>query len=379
MSISNPPLDNLSPFNPVKFGSFPTLTVDYLDSLFLSKRNITESVSPETIFQNLLKVSNILPNTNNAHTIGTALLKMLGVYTTNLYTDEIVSISQPYVRFNTDIRSYIGGTIQASNIDVNNLVSQSTLVIEGQEALTLNAINDIIYAKTNLLCEANLIVPNTCYLQNIRADNADPINIFNNVSMNTKNLISVGAVFANSLHTQSPFNVNDYSLMPYTVCERMAGASYNLPSGPAGSNISFKGVFSGYSAWSVNVGASYDITYVITLTNNINSVTHTFICAFAGIAVATIPITINEMGTLLLTFKISFQVTAGTSTTASLLTYSTLKAVSTNSYQNSTSSTNINITGLSNGFLTPSFFINTPATPPQWSGIRRDYSFIRKY
>jgi len=58
MSIQNPPTDSLSPFNVAKFTQYPTLTISYLDSLFLSKRNTTESSSPLTTFNGLLEFNN---------------------------------------------------------------------------------------------------------------------------------------------------------------------------------------------------------------------------------------------------------------------------------------------------------------------------------
>lgn len=378
MSISNPPIDNLSPFNPVKFGSYPTLTVDYLDSLFLSKRNSTESVSPETTFQNLLKVSNIIPNTNNAHTIGTALLKMLGIYTSNLYVDDIYAISNPYFRIHSDIIFDFDKNIQVTNIDVNNINSQSILALEAADSLTLRTVSDAIYAKSNFVCEQSLIVPYTAYLQNIRKDNADPINILDNISLNGKNISNVQGLFYTSIYARSPVDTLTYYQMPYFVCESMTGASYNLPSGPAGSNIMFKGVINGIGGSSQNLYASYEIKYVMSLTNNVNPGSYTFICAFGGITASAITIIINEIGTLLLTFQINFQVTASTPTNATLLTYSTVEAISTNVYRNQSASVGVGINTV-NYILTPSFFVNTTSTPPQWSATRRDYSFIRKY
>lgn len=58
MSIQNPPTDNLSPFNVAKFTQYPTLTISYLDSLFLSKRNTTESSAPLTTFNGLVRFNN---------------------------------------------------------------------------------------------------------------------------------------------------------------------------------------------------------------------------------------------------------------------------------------------------------------------------------
>jgi hypothetical protein len=60
MSIQNPPTDSLSPFNVAKFTQYPTLTISYLDSLFLSKRNTTTSSAPLTTFTGLVTFDNIV-------------------------------------------------------------------------------------------------------------------------------------------------------------------------------------------------------------------------------------------------------------------------------------------------------------------------------
>jgi hypothetical protein len=74
MSIQNPPSDSLSPFNVAKFTQYPTLTISYLDSLFLSKRNTTDSSSPLTTFNGLVRFNNITAIVGPMETKDTATL-----------------------------------------------------------------------------------------------------------------------------------------------------------------------------------------------------------------------------------------------------------------------------------------------------------------
>ena len=58
MSVQNPPIDSLSPFNPSKFTGYPVLTIPYLNTLYLSSVNSTTSGAPITTFNGTVVLNN---------------------------------------------------------------------------------------------------------------------------------------------------------------------------------------------------------------------------------------------------------------------------------------------------------------------------------
>lgn len=169
--------------------------------------------------------------------------------------------------------------------------------------------------------------------------------------------------------------------MNYEACEYMTGAQYNLTPGAINTNVPFKGAFGGFGASTLTVGAGYEITYVMnmstTLTGNISILTQFGTATFQSSP----SITLTTIGSFLITMKLSFQVTAGTATTATLFGWVSVEIHNTNTtithkaYQVGFG----NLAGFTGGDMSPNFFVNTNIAPASWGASRREYTFIRRY
>lgn len=366
MSISNPPIDNLSPFNPVKFGTDKVLTVDYLDSLFLSKRNTTESSAPQTTFLNLLKATTISTPTLTSDTkvITANVILKTNEITTNFLNSDIGIVNST-------------ATVSAPEFRCQLFYHPSDITINSGEALNIVSDNDLIYLQSETKQSG------TFYTDNISANLNTSVLIKNDLNFDQKSDIfnlrdlKVGAIF-----TQSPVNPVVYSFMGYEACERMTGGPYNLPSGPANSLISFKGPFSGGGASPLAIGSGYEINYVMNYDVTVGPSTLIFYLSFGGSDFPGLLVSIATTGTFLITYKASFQVTAGTINSATLLMWHTVTVSANNStteYKSFYNNGNANIVGIVGGNLTPAFRIQISLGPANWSASRREYTYIRRY
>lgn len=132
MSIQNPPSDSLSPFNVAKFTQYPTLTISYLDSLFLSKRNTTTSTSPLTIFNGLLEFNNSSTFNGTTETAGETTMTGNVIITGDFKSNSINTIFNNTIKTKDILPVFTNfSSLGGSSLSYNNLYLYNNIIHRG--------------------------------------------------------------------------------------------------------------------------------------------------------------------------------------------------------------------------------------------------------